>query len=279
MKPPPGSQINWGDPINRGLVGRWLMNEGGGNTLYDMTGNSHMVGLLFPGFANSKFGKARHITTGSSRSFSLNASIAQSKLQGGDFDQSYTAWVKFDTTPPATNLSIFGNRGGAFVGGLWLQWLGDVIGSSWYNDTVRVIQLRANALGTPTVGQWYFLAVTYSKATSTGTLYVDAKQVDSAVASPTPPTAGSDTVFGISTGTGSGSFDGIIDLPCGWRRCLTTSEILRLYREPFAGIYVPRRRSVSTPLVKIPNPTPYPIDLRDDVGVPLPAGLDVSNWV
>jgi hypothetical protein len=30
QKPPLGSQINWGHPLSRGLVGCWLFNEGGG---------------------------------------------------------------------------------------------------------------------------------------------------------------------------------------------------------------------------------------------------------
>ena len=35
-KPPLGSQINWGHPLSKGLVGCWLMNEGGGNVVSDI---------------------------------------------------------------------------------------------------------------------------------------------------------------------------------------------------------------------------------------------------
>lgn len=39
-KPPEGSQINWGHPLSRGLVGCWLMNE---------TGNFYSSNLVHPG--------------------------------------------------------------------------------------------------------------------------------------------------------------------------------------------------------------------------------------
>ena len=40
IKPPVGSQINWGHPLAQGLVGCWLMNEGGGKRLQDLYSNS-----------------------------------------------------------------------------------------------------------------------------------------------------------------------------------------------------------------------------------------------
>lgn len=43
-KPPVGSQINWGHPLARGLVGCWLMNEGGGNILNDLVGKRVPIG-------------------------------------------------------------------------------------------------------------------------------------------------------------------------------------------------------------------------------------------
>lgn len=39
LKPILGQKINWGHPLSKGLVGCWLMNEGSGNRIYDLTGN------------------------------------------------------------------------------------------------------------------------------------------------------------------------------------------------------------------------------------------------
>lgn len=35
-KPPVGTQINWGHPLSRGIVGCWLFNEGSGETAHDI---------------------------------------------------------------------------------------------------------------------------------------------------------------------------------------------------------------------------------------------------
>jgi len=41
VKPPLGVQLIPGHPMNRGLVGWWLMNEGTGGTIYDLRGNGN----------------------------------------------------------------------------------------------------------------------------------------------------------------------------------------------------------------------------------------------
>jgi hypothetical protein len=43
QKPPLSSQINWSHPLSRGLVGAWLMNEGSGNILQDVTLNNNTL--------------------------------------------------------------------------------------------------------------------------------------------------------------------------------------------------------------------------------------------
>ena len=41
LKPVLGTQLNLGHPLARGLVGCWLMNEGGGNLVADLSGNGN----------------------------------------------------------------------------------------------------------------------------------------------------------------------------------------------------------------------------------------------
>jgi len=43
QKPELGSQINWGHPLSKGLVGCWLMNEGGGNKLKDLLNSTASI--------------------------------------------------------------------------------------------------------------------------------------------------------------------------------------------------------------------------------------------
>ena len=42
IKPNLGIPINWSNPLAKGLVGYWLMNEGGGNIVQDLSGNGYV---------------------------------------------------------------------------------------------------------------------------------------------------------------------------------------------------------------------------------------------
>ena len=41
LKPPLGTQLNYSHPLSQGLVGYWLMNEGSGNQLNDLSLNGN----------------------------------------------------------------------------------------------------------------------------------------------------------------------------------------------------------------------------------------------
>lgn len=50
-KPPLGVQLDWTNPINRGLVGCWIFNEGGGTRANDLSGNGNhglLIGNIVP---------------------------------------------------------------------------------------------------------------------------------------------------------------------------------------------------------------------------------------
>ena len=57
LKPPKGAMVNRGSNFARGLVGLWLMNEGGGNTIFDLSGNGNVGSLVADThFVPGKFG-------------------------------------------------------------------------------------------------------------------------------------------------------------------------------------------------------------------------------
>lgn len=56
QKPNLGDRINWGDPITKGLVGCWLMNEGSGNTVYDLSGSGNNGTVTGATWTGSTFG-------------------------------------------------------------------------------------------------------------------------------------------------------------------------------------------------------------------------------
>jgi hypothetical protein len=59
QKPPLGSLINWSHPLSRGLMGCWLMNEGSGNRISDLSGNgNHGILMNGPLWVPGKVGQA-----------------------------------------------------------------------------------------------------------------------------------------------------------------------------------------------------------------------------
>ena len=57
LKPPKGAMVNRGHNLSRGLVGLWLMNEGGGNIVNDISGNGNTGSLVADThFVAGKFG-------------------------------------------------------------------------------------------------------------------------------------------------------------------------------------------------------------------------------
>lgn len=58
-KPPFGSRLDWRHTLATGLVGYWLLNEGGGDNIYDLT-NQTRPGELHANVAKTKWGAGRH---------------------------------------------------------------------------------------------------------------------------------------------------------------------------------------------------------------------------
>jgi hypothetical protein len=62
QKPLLGVPVNWSHPLARGLVGCYLMNEGSGNKIYDLSGNQNTgtfaAGTAAPVWIPDKFGPA-----------------------------------------------------------------------------------------------------------------------------------------------------------------------------------------------------------------------------
>ena len=76
QKPPLGSIIDWSHPLARGLVGCWLLNEGGGDAIYDMVENrkATISGLSWGS------GKLYNYISGQNGSIHVNGSIQTSQV-------------------------------------------------------------------------------------------------------------------------------------------------------------------------------------------------------
>jgi len=223
QKPWLGQQVDRSHPCAKGLVACWLMNEGTGNQIQDLSGNRNN-GILTNDvwWVAGKFGSALdfegttdHVNCGNSSLFDFNATDGFS----------VSCWFKADTV--SGDHTVVGKAASAWFLNVW-------------NDDIQFrIETSGDAIDTYNVGtnafqveKWYHL-VGVAKGT-TAWAYVNGVLAASGVGSGTYNTdAASPVLIGANTITGQYDFDGIIDNVLIYNRALSATEIALLYREPF----------------------------------------------
>ena len=178
-KPPKGVLLNRGHPLAKGLVGFWLMNEGGGNKVFDLSGNNNsgkfLAGLYSPSWSSGRFGPAL--------SFDGNDTVNLSSLITFAANTPYTVilWCYVNAWDAAYRFAI--SRGTSGVS--------EKIGTN--NDAAYFLIRSVNSgasditVSLPSAGAWHFLTLTrnlankidfYIDGGSPSRLYGDAAQSD-----------------------------------------------------------------------------------------------------
>jgi hypothetical protein len=242
-KPLLGELLNYSDPLTKGLVGLWLMNEGLGNKVYDLSGNGNTGTITGAGWVNGKFGSALDFdgsgeyvlcgdagiggTSSATLSFWLNkdfSGAAGTEFIAGIQDSGEAARYTFCIAHyplPAANTEFK-----VFVQGNGGQW-GYYYPESLFADNT-----------------WIHIAVVWSTSQNI-LLYRNGSLLTASGIS----VDGSGTLraggnFSIARDEGDASRDGdqLLDLPLLYNRALAAGEIAQLYREPFCFISQRRRR-------------------------------------
>lgn len=239
-KPPLGAEVDWARPINRDLVGCWLLNEGMGTRATDLA-----------------YGEvARPIAT-----YAWREGL---RLQGGDATGYGECWRASNTARLEAGLGSMtllawatvwqqqrGMTGGIRYGGLAGK--GFLAGASGMGISVRNeslhVQARAGATfiaayaSTPNIidGRPHLLAGILDRERAQLSIHIDGKKKESTDATPlaginlTMPTE-SFTIGSNSQSIPRFSFLGHIHAVMVWKRALSADEIAWLYSEPYAGI-------------------------------------------
>lgn len=211
-KPMLGRQINWSHPSAKGLVGCWLMNEGSGNKVLDLSGNgwdgtfqndTHWV----PG----KFGSALDFD-GTGDYVSTNLAVGT------------TMYVSFWVKPDVINIDkavMFSWRGVyldsvMFYSSKWNFW------SSGGGFDINP------ASPTPVVGKWHHVVAGFETGVA-AYLYVDGQLIgsDSSITTPTI------NVVSFGGTTQGDCLNGQIDNVMVFNRVLSASQIAQLYQNSF----------------------------------------------
>jgi hypothetical protein len=236
MKPRLGSRIDWGHRLAQGLVGCWLMNEGGGTKIYDISNNGGNSSSIHDfAFAPAKYGSGLHYGAGASNqevefsndykpldgcaAFTIKLLCKPTTAIASDYGLFYTdihatnepiAWWIDNGSPDRIGVVVTASGGTTDVD----------YGSA-----------------TITAGIWYDFALTWDGTTVR--LYIDGVEdtgFDGSGATGTLDASGSQYHIGNDTNL-SRDFIGTFDHCYIWSRALTASEITQLYINPFCFIY------------------------------------------
>jgi len=230
LKPTRGSLLNKSHPLARGLVGYWLLNEGSGNKVFDLSGNRKNLDFYnSPIWSPGKFGSAILFDDGSSQF--IGRSLVGTALPTAA-PMTMICWFNSnDTTTNQVLMSIGDNGGNENMFALSAR--GDV------DQTVRAV-LRSTAqswvysasASTFSANTWHQAAAVFASSTSR-TVYLDRVAGTPETTSCIPLGLDAIAIGRGERATPFGYMSGLISYAMIWNRALSASEIDLLYREPF----------------------------------------------
>jgi len=213
LKPQLGSLPVRGHHFTKGLFCHWLMNEGGGNTLYDVSGNNNVGAFVGDvSWVSGKFGPTLNFP-GSTDYVSIINAKTYTKLtisvwiNGSYFDASGTHMVISGLS--SQTYIVVNNRA-----------LGCVIKSTFHNSGVTL-----------STNTWYHVVCTYDGVRVK--IYLDGNEILDAAETTDPPANQKFYVGTYGSSPSSFEFYGMIDNLMIFDIALTATEIIELYRNPF----------------------------------------------
>ena len=225
QKPPLGVQINWSDPLTKGLVGCWLFNENNGDKVYDLSGHGKTGSIVGTDWGLSPRGPALdndratvdYINIGplTTTGFFSKLSIELYVKCGNIIDSQYFCGVRC----PAAG------------GGFGFSHRGDVAGDP-IRFTIFGVVAVTSAGFSATVGTWYHFVVTYDQTSVN--FYIDGVLLTSTAQTSAIPITIEDFYLASwnDQGSASSSYHGVIDHMRIYNRALTAQEVLELYLNP-----------------------------------------------
>lgn len=243
-KPTLGFGINPSHALSQGLIGAWVMNEGGGLSLKDLSGKNNTGALTGgPTWSAGQFGPA----------LSFNGSSSYVDLGSG--------------VPLATRISISARlKVASFIANM------QIVCS---DASVRRFQFRVNSSNgidfvvfdgggsvlafassatTLSANIFYHVIGTYDG--SNAYVYINGVQDATGAGSGSSATV-ADTIYIGARNTGSLFFSGVIDEVLIYNRALSSYEVQQLYVDPFCFMQPARGQILSFPSTAPPPATGY----------------------
>ncbi len=246
-KPPLGVQINRGHPLAQGLIGCWLMNEGGGTTVRDLAAIAASLALNVDGtlvasaaWIPGRDGVAVQTSQATSSFIDVGSTSCTTFMLA---TQSWAAWVLTTTTGASQQIvAVNGNN------------------LRYRINSDQTIGLLANGAAINystsaaiTSGRWYHLSVTCGP---NGTaIYINGVNAASDGTAFTIPSFGTAHFGEFSSETLTGAISQVV----AYNRVLSAAEVLGLYTQPYCFLQPqsPRYRVSGTPSAPSSGSTIY----------------------
>ncbi len=237
MKPPVSAKPNKSHPLARGLVGLWLLNEGSGNKVFDLSGNGNIGSATGIVWTPGKYGSALEFTADSTDTVNCGTgamnSVVGTMIMFANISE---AWDATDAKYNATvNKGIIFDRGW----GLCIYEKSAITGiylNGWTRNAAGYFEMTADLDFLPTwnVGEWHMIGVRLDSANLMSTIW-DGAIHNSATTNRPPALADLITrnFYIGDCGSSEVSWPGSVSHVLAYNRALSASEIAQLYREPF----------------------------------------------
>jgi hypothetical protein len=242
QKPGLYARVDPSDPLSKALIGCWLFNEAGGNTIYDISrkGNNGTF-TNSPTWSYGKFSNAINFVSASSQYIDIET-YSDYDFPNTTFSVSF--WLKTGTSSSQYILGKFGpaNVGGWAVG-VGITGVTGTIGVITKNTGASTNCLSRESVLTVSDNKWHHCVVVITtnssvSASNTASIYVDGRL-----------SQGSATVSGVSDATADLSerlriggrntgvyYNGLLDNVRIYNRSLNLADRQRLFVDPFAGL-------------------------------------------
>jgi len=228
-KPPPGIKLNHAHPLARGLVGCWLMNEGTGSKVADLSGNGNDGDIEGATWAGSKSGGG--LDFDGTDDYIRIANSDSLNFGSGAF--SVSAWVNSSASYAGAEGEIVEKRGETVP--YWVLRFEDGASAGKIHFQVADAEADyANSLSSSTYndGAWHYIVAVYY-GNSTSKIYIDGEHesVDTASGTVGVFDAGDDVLIGKFV-LGD-YFNDSIDEVRIWNRDLSATEAKELSQNPY----------------------------------------------
>lgn len=245
-KPPPGTPIDWGNPLTRGLIHAYLLNEGGGVNALDACGRKDMgqVGTLTRGFG--------------SRGPAVTVPSASNYLTQPAWNSGLTlvgaTWVVFCRLPAlVAEGGFFFSRGSSPCFGMMTATDGLHLGFNWRDDYFAS-WIWTGGPAIPT-NKDCFLAV--SVGPNSALAVADDAQAIQSAGHPAQPYNGAHSIGCDTYNVPVRTIPGRYDLALFWGRTLSAGELTQVRLDPYALWSPPTaRRPYSAPAAAAAAPMP-----------------------